>query len=64
MIKILIERSYENYSPIDVAIDIAFLKDDENVLYSIAHEHEIRVIDNQLAVELKQMGIKIGKYAR
>ncbi|WP_414050323.1 hypothetical protein [Macrococcus animalis] len=56
--------SIHDYSPIDVAIDMAFLKDGKSVLYSIAHEYEVRVIDNQLAGELKQMGLNMGKYAR
>lgn len=51
-----------NYSPIEVDIDIAFLKDGKEILYSITHEHEVRIIDQQLAFELKQMGLEIVKY--
>ncbi|MGK0575965.1 hypothetical protein [Macrococcus capreoli] len=51
-----------DYSPIEVDIDIAFLKDGKSVLYSIGHEHEVRVMDNKLAGELKQMGLKVVKY--
>ncbi|MGK0553409.1 hypothetical protein [Macrococcus capreoli] len=58
------KESIQDYSPIELDIDIAFLKHGKSVLYSIAHEYEVRVIDNQLAGELKQMGLKVEKFAR